>query len=147
MELQKRLASQLLGCGVNRIRLDPERLEEIKSAITKQDVLQLIKKGAIKKLPLKGISRARAKARHLQKIKGRRKGKGSRKGSAKARGEIKRAWVLSSRGQRALLKRMKISGLIDNKAYRLLYNKAKGGFFRSRRHIKAFVQEQGLLKK
>ncbi|TDA31707.1 MAG: 50S ribosomal protein L19e, partial [Hadesarchaea archaeon] len=57
LSTQRRLAASLLGVGENRIWMDPSRLEEIASAITRRDVERLIKEGAIRAKPVKGISR------------------------------------------------------------------------------------------
>ena len=42
LNVQKRLAAQILKCGRNRVRFDPDRLEDIKEAITKTDIRSLI---------------------------------------------------------------------------------------------------------
>jgi len=41
-----------------------------------------------------------------------------------------------------LLGELKDRKIIDDKLYRELYSKSKGGFFRSRRHIKLFLEER-----
>ena len=51
LEFQKRVAADLLGCGVNRVRFDQERLDEISEAITREEIRFLIKDGAIYKAP------------------------------------------------------------------------------------------------
>ena len=43
LDVQRRLAAQILKCGENRVRFDPESLEDIKEAITKQDIKDLLK--------------------------------------------------------------------------------------------------------
>ena len=57
LEFKKRVAADLLGCGVNRVRFDQERLDEISEAITREEIRFLIKDGAIYKAPEKGTSR------------------------------------------------------------------------------------------
>ena len=146
MDVQKRLAAGILGCSQKRIRLDPERLAEIKEAITKVDIRGLINDKAISKKPVKGISRARARIQKSQKRSGRRKGYGSRKGKANARVSYKSVWTNQIRAQRGLLKKMKEKGMITKKVYRGLYEKAKGGFFRSRKHLKLYIEERHLAK-
>ena len=49
------------------------------------------------------------------------------------------------RNLREFLKELKSKELIDNKNYRELYLKAKGGFFRNKRHLKTYVNERGLI--
>ena len=58
---QKRLAASILKVGLNRVWMDPERMEEISMAITREGVMQLINDGAIKAKPQKGISSYRSK--------------------------------------------------------------------------------------
>src|SRR3989338_6896284 len=103
MELQKRLASQVLKCGPGRVRFDPSQLEEIGKAITAFDIRRLVNKGAVYKIQSQGVSRARAKASDAQKRKGRQVGHGSRKGKSKARLNPKSRWIEAVRAQRALL--------------------------------------------
>lgn len=147
LNIQKRLASQILKCSEKRIVFDTDRLDEIKEAITKADIRALIKKEAIRRKPIKSISRGRARKIRVQKIKGRQKGHGSRKGKKRARTPKKRAWISKIRAQKKLLKFLKNKGIINKKNYRVLYLKSKGGFFRSRRHIKLYIKEQNLILK
>ncbi|VVB80909.1 50S ribosomal protein L19e [uncultured archaeon] len=147
MELQKRLAANALKCGPNRIRFDPEKRAEIKEAITTFDVKRLINKGIIIKLQSKGVSRARAKKIQSQKRKGRQAGHGSRKGKATARQNPKDTWIAGVRTQRKLIKKLRDNQLIDKQAFRDLYGKVKGGFFRSTKHIKIYIKEQEMIKR
>lgn len=147
LKLQKRLAAQILKCSEKRIWLDPTRLDEIKEAITKVDTKGLINDNAIKKKKIKGISRGRTRKRIEQKRKGRQKGFGSRKGKSTARLPRKRAWINRIRAQRNLLKELREKNIITKRDYQNLYSLAKGGFFRSRRHIRVYIEEHGLAKK
>jgi len=144
--LQKRLAADVMNCSEKRIALDKSRLEDIKEAITKIDIRSLINEGAIKKKPIKGNSRVRARKISIQKRKGKRKGPGSRKGKKTARLSKKKAWINKIRKQRKFLKRLRDKELITKQNYHLLYQKAKGGFFRSKRHIKLYLEEHRLIK-
>ena len=82
LSYQKRIASDLLKCGVHRVWVDdrPEVQEKISEAVTKDDVRVLIVQRFIRKHQKKGISRGRAKVMAIQRAKGRRRGQGSRKG-------------------------------------------------------------------
>lgn len=141
LSLQRRLAAEVLKCGKNRIWFNPEMLEEVATASTKQDIRELIEKGAIKRKPVKGVCRARINKRRLKKAKGRRRGHGSRKGKKTARMPRKRLWILRIRALRRRLKELKKSGEIDIKTYRKLYRMAKSGMFRSVAHLNSFIQE------
>jgi large subunit ribosomal protein L19e len=143
---QKRIAAQLLKVGVNKVWFDPDRLEEIKESITKADIRGLISDLAIQAKPYKGISSFRSRKIKEQKRKGRQKGEGSKKGTKKARLPKKEAWMAKVRTQRNFIKELKSKDLVEVSTYRSLYSKVKGGFFRSRRHIKMFLTEKGLFK-
>jgi len=139
---QKRLAGQILKCSKKRVKFDPDSSSDIKEAITKADIRGLIKDKVITKIAARGVSRGRARKRLVQRRKGKQKGEGSKKGSRGARAPKKRAWINKIRAQRKLLKILKEKKIIDDKFYRELYSKSKGGFFRSRRHIKLYLEER-----
>ncbi len=141
LSIQRRLASKVLKCGKNRIWFNPEMLEDIATASTKEDIRELIEKGAIKKKPVKGICRSRINLKRLKKAKGRSRGYGSRKGKKTARMPSKRLWIMRIRALRRRLRELKSSGKIDVKTYRILYRKAKGGEFRSVAHLNAVIEE------
>ncbi len=145
LKTQKRLASQILKCSPKRVKFDEDRLEDIKEAITKADIRALIIDKAISRKNKKGISRVRAKKRATQKRKGKQRGQGSRKGKKTARSPKKNEWMNRIRLQRLFLKELKEKELINKNTFRLLYNKAKGGFFRSKRHIKIYLEEHNLI--
>jgi large subunit ribosomal protein L19e len=145
-QIQKKLAGQILKCSKKRVWFDPTSLDEIKEAITKVDVRSLINKGIIKRKSIKGVSKARARKRKEQRRKGRQKGDGSKKGKRTARLPKKSAWIGKIRIQRKFLKTLRDAKLIDPKIYRELYRKSSGGFFRSKRHIKLYIDEHELIK-
>ena len=146
LNVQRRLAAQILKCGRNRIRFDPARLEDIKEAITKTDITSLIKSGSITKRRLLNTSRFWARKRKKQKSKGRQKGFGSRKGKKTARLQPKRAWMNKIRLQRDFIKSLRNKGVVTSAIYHELYMKSKGGFFRNLRHLKLYTSERGLVK-
>lgn len=146
LKVQKRIAADVLACSPKRVWFDEDHLDEIKEAITKADLRSLINKGVIRIKPAKVTSRGRARHNRRQKSKGRRKGHGSRKGKAGARLARKEAWTNSIRAQRDLIRYLRDKEIISRKDYRMLYSKCKGGFFRSRRHIRIFIEERSLAK-
>ncbi|MBU1245599.1 MAG: 50S ribosomal protein L19e [Nanoarchaeota archaeon] len=143
---QKRIAADVLKCGVNRVWFDESRLDEIKEAITKADIRRLIGDKAIKAKPLQSTSRAHARKILEQKRKGRRKGSGKRKGKRTARLSDKVVWMIKVRLQRNFIKELRDKKLIAPGNYRILYRKVKGGFFRSKRHIKLYITENKLVQ-
>ncbi|MBD3249692.1 50S ribosomal protein L19e [Candidatus Woesearchaeota archaeon] len=147
LTLQKRIAAQLLKCGINRVKFDSERLEDIKEAITKSDMKSLISDDAVIKAPETGAARSKARKKLVQKRKKRQKGPGSRKGKKTARMPKKKSWINKIRIQRRFLKELREKGIITKTTYHDLYLKSKGGFFRSKRHIKLYLDEHDLTKK
>ncbi|GIU69289.1 MAG: 50S ribosomal protein L19e [Candidatus Woesearchaeota archaeon] len=141
LRVQKRLASQVLNCSPKRVWFDNDRLDDIKQAITKHDIRLLVGEGAIKEKPTRSTSKVRVRKLKLQKSKGRRKGEGTRKGTLNARINLKEQWMKKLRVQRTFLKELVSKKIITRKAYRELYLKSKGGYFRSKRHIKLFLEE------
>jgi large subunit ribosomal protein L19e len=143
---QRRLASDLLKCGLNRVWMDQDRLDEIAKAVTKEDIRLLIKGKAIKAKQEKGISNARKKFIVNQKEKGRRRGHGSRKGAKYARLPKKERWIKTIRPIRTYLRTLKDEKKIDATTYRKYYMKAKGGEFRSKRHLETHLVSDGIIK-
>lgn len=146
LDVQRRIAADILKCGKNRVRFDPEKLEEIKEAITKSDVRALIGQGIITKRVLNSTSRFWARKIKAQKKSGKQKGLGSRKGKKTARLPPKRRWINNIRLQRSFIKSLRDKESITSEIYHELYSKSKGGFFRSLRHLKTYSQERGILK-
>lgn len=144
---QRRLAAELLKCSEKRVCFDKESLEDIKEAITKADIRGLISGKVITKKPVKSISKVRARKIRLQKIKGRQKGQGSRKGKYTARNPKKEVWANKVRLQRSFIKILREKEVLTKSDYQKIYLKIKGGFFRSKRHIKLYLQEHGLIEK
>ena len=143
---QKRLAASILKVGINRVWIDPEQIEEVSRAITREGVKQLINNGAIKAKPKKGISSYRSKKIAEQKSKGKRKGRGSIKGAKYARTPKKQQWMKTIRALRKDLKEMRDADEIDATTYRKLYKMAKGGAFRSKSYMKTYARDHDLIK-
>lgn len=140
---QKRLSASILDVGVTRVWMDPERLEDIATAITREDLRKLVEEGVIKRRAVVGISRGRARARDIKRAKGHRKGHGSRRGAAGARTPKKGRWIRKIRAQRKVLKAMRDDEkTIDAHNYRILYRKAKGDEFRNVAHLKSYIAYQ-----
>ena len=147
---QKRMAAQILSkkegreVGIHRVWIHPDYLEEVTSAVQKDDVRQLIEEGIIKAKPIVGISRSRARKAAMQKSKGRRKGQGSRKGTFNARAPKKERWMRIIRSQRKMLKEFREDETISPSKYRYYYRKAKGGSYRSVADMKRNMEIDGI---
>jgi large subunit ribosomal protein L19e len=147
LKAQRRMASEILKCGENRIYFDPNLIEDIKMAITREDIHNLIKGGVIQKKYKTGVSNFRKKLRHERKKKGRARGIGKRKGTKHARTPKKRSWIRRIRPQRRELKKLRNKKLIANSTYRKLYKNAKGGMFISVAQLNRYIREKELMKR
>ena len=47
LKLQKRLAASVMGCGKNKVWLDPNEIGEISNANSRQNIRKLIKDGLV----------------------------------------------------------------------------------------------------
>ena len=141
---QKKMAAQLLKCGVHRVWINPSYLDQVAQSVQKEDIREAIDNGWIKAKAIKGTSRVRALKRASQKQKGRRKGQGKRSGTANARNPRKQRWMATIRAQRRTLKEMREEGILERSQYRHYYIKAKGGSYRSISHMKAQMGVEGI---
>lgn len=146
LEMQKRIAADILNVGEGRVWIDPERTAEVSTAITRTDVKQLIGEGAIKAKPEESISRDSARKRMKQRSKGRRSGPGTRKGAKEGRKSQKEEWIGKVRALRRELRELRDEGEIDSSKYRELYRRVKGGAFRSKEHLKSYLKTRGILE-
>lgn len=147
LKTQRKQAARLLKTSVKRVHFDPKQLHDIKEGITKSDMRLLISDKVVTKKPVKGVSKVRARHIKNQKRKGLRRGAGSKKGTPNAYTPQKDLWMAKVRSQRAFIKEFKEKKLVTLKTYQHLYRKVKGGFFRSKRHIKLFLDDQRLWEK
>jgi len=144
---QRRMAAEILGVGEERVWIDPERIEDVETAITREDIKRLIHEGVIRKVKEKGVSRARARIIHEKKKRGRRRGVGSRSGSVNARMDSDRVWVEKIKALRRRLRELKEKRIITTKVYRQLYLKAKAGVFKSISDLHRYIEVHGLRRR
>lgn len=144
---QRRLAAEMLKIGENRVWMDPDRVYDIELAITREEIRKLIHEGAIKSLPEKGVSRARARIYSEKKKKGRGRGQGSRSGSSHARISRKEAWMKRIRALRLRLRELKVNRTITQKIYRKVYKMASSGRFESIAEMERYLKTEGYWRK
>ena len=142
LSAQKRLASDVLDVGKNRVWFDPDRQADISQAITREDIRSLVGEGAIRVEPERGNSRGRARERQQKRSYGHRTGPGTRKGTAGARKNPKQDWQSRIRAQRKKLRELRDEGDISRSRYRDLYDKAGGGEFDSVADLERYIEEQ-----
>ena len=85
LRTQKRLASSVVGCGKRKIWLDPNEVNEISNANSRQTIRKLVSDGLIIRKQVTMHSRARARELVAARRIGRHRGFGKRKGTADAR--------------------------------------------------------------
>ncbi len=134
LDYQKKLAAKVAGVGLDRVKLDPDKVDMISEAITRSDIRRLIRSGAIKILPKKGTSRARSRE------KPKRRGPGRRKGGKYSRLPRKSRWVAKVRALRRELRSMKEKGIVDVRMYRYLYRRLSR--FESTAHLRSYVMRE-----
>jgi large subunit ribosomal protein L19e len=142
----RRIAADLLKCGESRVVFNPSEIKRVEDALTREDVRDLIATGAIIRLPKIGVSRGRARKRHLAKKKGRHRGRGTVRGKKFSRLPEKEAWMARIRAQRKLIKQLLGEGKIDGKGYRVTYRMVKGGAFKGRTQLLTHLKEAGMMK-
>jgi large subunit ribosomal protein L19e len=144
---QRRLAAKILNVGETRVWVDPGRIEDVSTAITREDIRKLVHEGVIQAVPEKGVSRSRARVIHLKKIKGLRRKHGSRKGKKAGRMQTKLTWTKKVRAIRRHLRELKSDKVITKAVYRDLYHMAKGGAFKSVSHLEQHIQTNKLARR
>lgn len=142
LKAQKRLAADVLDVGKNRVWFDPEAQGEIADAITREEIRDLVSQGTIQSKEARGNSRGRARKRQEKRAYGHRKGAGTRKGKAGARQNEKDEWRNQIRAQRRRLRELRDEGTLDSTEYRELYNKSRGGEFRSVRYMMNYIDNE-----
>ena len=144
LKSQRRLAAEILKIGQNRVWIDPERINDVDAAITREEIRKLIHEGVIQAPTKKGVSHARARVLHEKKKKGRGRGAGKKSGKLQAKISKKQAWMKRIRPLRKKLRELKISRTITQSTYRKLYGMAGSGEFKSIADMERYIKNQDL---
>lgn len=133
---KKELAARTLNIGKKRIVFLHSRIAEIKEAITKQDIRDLKKDGAIKIKNIKG---------RKKKIKKKRKGK-SPGNIRKKVNTRKQDYVKITRKLRNYIKEMRKQGKLSREEAKEIRKKIRNRVFKSKANLKEYIRG-GLSKK
>ena len=140
LKKKRELIARMLGIGANRVKFEPDKLDDIADSITREDLRSLVKRGTIWTTKVKGTSRGRAKTKQaIRKKSG--LGPGSKKGKKTARMGKKSAYVTKIRSMRHHLKVLKDRNEINRQTYWSIYKKVNGSQVRSVSHLKEIVKQ------
>lgn len=126
---KKELARRTLNVGKERIVFMASRLEDIKEALTKQDIRDLKTDGAIV----------------IKEVKGRKKTvkRKTRKGPGKIKKKVntrKQDYVIMTRKLRSYVAEMKKQGRLSPEEVKDIRNKIRNRIFRSKAHLKQHIE-------
>ena len=147
LKSQRRLAADILKVGEGRVWIDPERIDYVETAITREEIRKLIHEKVVKSLPEKGVSRARARVLAKKRKKGLRRGPGGKSGSARSKISKKQAWMNRIRPLRKRMCELKDSRAITESSYRKLYDMSESGVFESKADFERYIKTHDLWRK
>jgi large subunit ribosomal protein L19e len=140
LKTKRQLVSRILGVGVDRVKFDPDHLDDVADAITRDNIRSLITANVIEVKPIKGTSKGRS---YFKKFQRSRRGtkQGSKKGSKGARAGKKEIYVKKIRAMRHQLKVSKARKEIKNDVYWNLYKQVSGNQVRNLAHLRTLIEE------
>lgn len=129
LKTKKELAAKTLKVGKERIKFVDARREDIKEAITKQDIRDLIADGAILIKETKGRKKVR------------RKNKRSTGNIRKKVNRRKKEYITLTRKLRRYIAELKKQGRLSAEEITELRKKIRNRFFKSKSNLKNYIEE------
>lgn len=126
---KKNLAAKALKVGKGRVKILEERMSEVKDALTKQDIKDLVKDGAIEVKEVKG----------RKKIEKRKRKRGAGKIKKKVN-KRKENYVIMTRKLRAYTRSMYIQGKVSKQEKEDIRKKIRNKFFKSKANLKQYIE-------
>jgi large subunit ribosomal protein L19e len=136
-----------LKVGETRIWIDPDRIDYVETAITREEIRKLIHEKVVKSLPEKGVSRARARILAEKRKKGLRRGPGGKSGPARSKITKKQAWMKRIRPIRRRLRELRDTRAIAVSSYRKLYDMSESGVFESKADLERYIRTHNMWRK
>jgi len=130
LKTKKQLAARVLGVGVDRVIFDDIRLNEIKEALTRQDIKDLVQSKAISVKEKSG--RRKIKKRKTKRRMGKIKKKVNKR---------KENYMTLTRKLRKTMRDLRKSGMITNEQCLELRKQIKTKSFKSRAHLMENVRK------
>ncbi len=125
------LAANTFNVGRERITFNNERLDEIKEAITRQDIKDLYSSGAISIKPI--IGRKTVVRRTTRRRAGSIKKKVNRS---------KKDYVILTRKLRAYINELRNQEQITEEQYQKIRKQIRASIFRSKAHLKEILEQK-----
>lgn len=147
LKSQRRLAAEIMKVGETRVWIDPERIDYVESAITREEIRKLIHEKVVKRLPAKGVSRARARLFALKRKKGLRRGPGGKSGPVHSKISKKEVWMNRIRPIRRRLRELKETRAITESTYRKLYDMSESGVFESKADLERYIKAKDMWRR
>ena len=147
LKSQRRLAAEILKVGKTRVWIDPERIDYVETAITREEIRKLIHEKVVKSLPEKGVSRSRARILAEKRKKGLRRGPGGKSGPARSKITKKQAWMNRIRPIRRKLRELRDTRAIAVSSYRKLYDMSESGVFESKADLERYIRTHNMWRK
>ena len=130
LKKKKALTRRTLKAGKKRIVFLSSRLDEIKEAITKQDIRDLQKEGAIFVAEIKGRKKVKKQAK-----------KTSQGNIRKKVSKRKQEYVIMTRKLRKYTAEMKKQGKLNQEEVKEIRKKIRSKFFKSKANLRQYIEE------